>query len=153
MQAEPDEAVLRAEVPLVDDGGQDLGRQVVDAHFGLTWCQERFAFDAQDVVAHGELDAELATVGRFDDQAGELVDGDAEVFDLLDVEAEPARDAGRREAHDADVLEGGRNRESDGLSGHGRVHSDVHLQAHPSRSARVGRRYATLPLRCMRETG
>jgi hypothetical protein len=76
-----------------------------------------------------------------------------QVFDLLDVEAEAARDAGRREADDADVLEGGWNRESDGLSGHGRVHSDVHLQAHPSRSARAGRRYATLPLRCMRETG
>jgi hypothetical protein len=27
----PDEAVLGAEVPLVDNGGQDPGRQVVDA--------------------------------------------------------------------------------------------------------------------------
>ena len=49
-----------------------------------------------DVVADGELHRQLAAVGRLDDQARELVDRDAQVFDLLDVEPEAARDARTR---------------------------------------------------------
>ena len=92
------------------------------------------------VVLHGELHRQLAAVGRLDHQARELVDRDAQVFDLLDVEAEATRHAGRREAHDPDVLQRGRDRQPDRFSGHRGFHSDVHLQAHPSRSARAGRR-------------
>ena len=67
---------------------------------------------------------ELAAVGRLDDEARELVDRDTEIFDLLDVEAEPARDARRGESHDADELERGGNREPDDLAGHRRFHLD-----------------------------
>ena len=50
---------------------------------------------------------------QLDRHARELVERDAEVLDLLDVEAEPARDARPGQANDAYVLERGRHAEPD----------------------------------------
>ncbi len=52
--------------------------------------------------------------GVLDQEGAQLVDGDPKVVELVDVEAEAGRQAGRHEAQDPEVLAGGRDDEVDG---------------------------------------
>ena len=84
------------ELVLVDDCGEDLGGEVVDRRRRRRRRRARLRLRCAARCRVAANVTELAAVGRLDHQARELVDRDAEVLDLFDVEAEPARDAGRR---------------------------------------------------------
>src|SRR6185437_6220359 len=88
---EADMAVRSCKLVVVDDGLQDLGGQCIDADVD-TAGNRRATVDPQFGLGREERDLELARGCGFDRHARELVECDAEVLDLFDVESEATRD-------------------------------------------------------------
>ena len=98
----------RGELELVDDGREDLARELVET--GIV-RDRRAPLEQERVVETRERELELGTRRRLDDDARELVDCDPQILDVVDVEPEPRRDRRRRQARHPDVLQRRRQRQ------------------------------------------
>src|SRR5262245_15521322 len=100
----PRGAVVDAQLPLVDDGVEDLLREAVGDDLRAQTHGDT-PLDAEVVAVHDEVDIEVSGVCGLEHEARELVDRDAQVLELIHVEAKFACDARSSEADDPYVLE------------------------------------------------
>jgi hypothetical protein len=87
---EGDASAVGPNFVFVDDGGEDLRRQLFDSRLGPFAAGRGTTLDPERVVSDFEND--LQTIGRgvLDHDARQLVDRNAQVFDVFDIEAQPA---------------------------------------------------------------
>ena len=96
-----DSAAL-GDVEVVDDGSKDPSRHSVEARRPVDRARSR---DDERGAEIGERERGLRAAPGFDHGAGQLVDRDPEVFDVLDVKPETRGDGRGSQAHDSDVIE------------------------------------------------
>src|SRR5713226_6276531 len=95
-RAEMSHTIGRRDLEVVDDDAQDLAGQIVEHRLAV---DRSAALDGERVTEIRQRERDLTTAPRLDHDAGQLVDRDTQVFDLLDVEPETRGNPGNGEAH------------------------------------------------------
>src|SRR4051812_1964066 len=123
-------AVLGVDAVFVDDSREDLAGEIIDGRC-LGAVETGATLDLDATFDRRERQFQLLVARGVDEDAREFVDRDPQVFDLIDVEADPARNPRRCESRDTHELECGGDREADCFR-----HCDPRGRAPPARELR-----------------